>query len=99
MQLLRKRIFRVIKGEGKRRKSGTGRRKPYMGSLSGKLQMWLKRSPGDGSGMFLLKNGNGSLILAAQEQALRTNSVKHSIDTETPLYRLCGDSTETVGAV
>ena len=50
--------------------------------------------------MFLLKNGkNGGLILAAQEQALRTNFVKHSIDTETPLYRLCGDSTETVGAV
>ena len=61
--------------------------------------MWLERSPGDGSGMVFLKNGNGGLILAAQEQALRTNSVKHSIDTETPLYRLCRDSTETVGPV
>ena len=38
------------------------------------------------------------LILAAQEQALRTNSIKHSIDktSETTLCRLCGNSAETV---
>ena len=38
------------------------------------------------------------MILAAQEQALRTNLIKHSIDktSETPLCRLCGYSTETV---
>ena len=38
------------------------------------------------------------MILAAQEQALRTNSVKHSIykSSETPLCRLCGESTEIV---
>ena len=38
------------------------------------------------------------MILAAQEQALRTNSIKHSIDntSETPQCRLRGDSTETV---
>jgi len=38
------------------------------------------------------------LILASQEQALRTNSIKYSIDktSETPLCRLCGESTETV---
>ena len=38
------------------------------------------------------------MILAAQEQALRTNSIKYSIDktSETPLCRLCGDATETV---
>ena len=46
---------------------------------------------------FLKKETEG-LILAAQEQALRTNSVKHSIDktSQTPLCRLCGESTETV---
>ena len=37
-------------------------------------------------------------ILAAQEKALRTNSIKYSIDktSETPLCRLCGAATETV---
>ena len=46
---------------------------------------------------FLKKKTEG-LILAAQEQALRTNSIKHSIDktSETPLCRLCGDCSETV---
>ena len=36
--------------------------------------------------------GTEGLILAAQEQPLRTNSIKYSIDktSETPLYRLCG---------
>ena len=49
-----------------------------------------------------LRNGflkeTEDLILAAQEQALRTNSIKHSIDktSETPLCRLCGNSAETV---
>ena len=44
-----------------------------------------------------LKETEG-LILAAQEQALRTNSIKHSVDktSETPLCRLCGDCSETV---
>ena len=44
---------------------------------------------------FLKKETEG-LILAAQEQALRTNSIKHSIDktSQTPLCRLCGESTE-----
>eukprot|EP00112_Aurelia_sp_Birch-Aquarium-sp1_P014487 Seg3131.2 transcript_id=Seg3131.2/GoldUCD/mRNA.D3Y31 product="hypothetical protein" protein_id=Seg3131.2/GoldUCD/D3Y31 len=48
-----------------------------------------------------LRNGylekETGLILTAQEQALRTNSIKHSTDktSETPLCRLCGDSTET----
>ena len=45
---------------------------------------------------FLKKETEG-LILAAQEQALRTNSIKYSIDktSETPPFRLCGDATET----
>ncbi|XP_063588859.1 uncharacterized protein LOC134766032 [Penaeus indicus] len=51
---------------------------------------WLKNG-------FLKKETEG-LILAAREQALRTNSIKHSIDKTlvTTLCRLCGDSTETV---
>ena len=45
-----------------------------------------------------LKKETESLILAAQEQALRINSIKQSIDktSETPISRLCGQSTETV---
>ena len=44
------------------------------------------------------KKETGGLILAAQEQALRTNWIKYSIGktSETPLCRLCGDATETV---
>ena len=46
---------------------------------------------------FLTKEIEG-FILAAQKQALRTNTIKHSIDTtsETPMCGLCGDPTETV---
>ena len=46
---------------------------------------------------FLKKETEG-FILAAQNQALRTNSIKYSIDktSETPLCRLCGNSAEAV---
>ena len=46
----------------------------------------------------ILKKKKVGLILAAQEQALTTNSIKHSIvkTSETLLCRLCGNSTETV---
>ena len=46
---------------------------------------------------FLKKETEG-LILASQEQALRTNSIKYSIDktSETPLCRLYGDATKRV---
>ena len=46
---------------------------------------------------FLKKETEG-LILATQEPALRTNSIKHSVDktSQTPLCRSCGESTETV---
>ena len=46
---------------------------------------------------FLKKETEG-LNLAAQEQALRTNLIKHGIDktSETPLCRLCRNSTENV---
>lgn len=51
---------------------------------------WLRKE-------FLKKETEG-LILAAQEQALRTNSIKYIVDetSETPLCRLCGDTNETV---
>ena len=47
---------------------------------------------------FFLKKETQDLIFAAQEQGLRTNSGKHSVDkvSETQLYRLCGECTETV---
>ena len=43
-----------------------------------------------------LKTETEGLILAAQEQALRTNSIKHSVDktSQTPLCRLCGEMTK-----
>ena len=45
-----------------------------------------------------LKEETEGLILAAQEQSLRTNSIKYIIDktSETPLCKLCGDATEKV---
>ena len=54
---------------------------------------WLKRGE--------LKRGTESLICAAQGQALRTNSVVHSIDktNTTPLCRLCKEKTESVNHI
>ena len=51
---------------------------------------WLERGE--------LKRGTESLICAAQEQALRTNSVAHIIDktSTTPLCRICKEKTESV---
>ncbi|XP_068708265.1 uncharacterized protein [Montipora foliosa] len=45
-----------------------------------------------------LKKETECFILAAQKQALRTNSIKYSIDktSETPLSRLYGDATEII---
>ena len=45
-----------------------------------------------------LKRETESLLCVAQEQAIRTNSVKYSIDktSETPLWRLCN---QNVGSV
>ena len=41
---------------------------------------------------WIFKKGDRRLELAAQEQALRINSIKHSVDktSQTPLCRLCG---------
>ena len=68
--LYKKIIFRATRGQGKRRKSGVGSKSPS-------LQMWLERSPGNGSGMVFQIGNRG---LDPQEQALRTNSVKHRIE-------------------
>ena len=59
--------------------------------------MKLERSLGWLRNEFLKKETEGS-ILAAQEQALRTNSMMYSIDktSETPLCRFGADATETV---
>ena len=45
-----------------------------------------------------LKMETEGLIPAAQDQVFRTNSIEYSIDktSETPLCRLCGESSETV---
>ena len=44
-----------------------------------------------------LKKETEGLIIAAQDQALRTNAIKHNIDKtgETPLCRLCEEKSET----
>ena len=66
----------------------TGRKKPYMESLLGRRQMQLERCPGDAQEClccclfcFLRREHRArSSLLAALEQALRKNSLKHSID-------------------
>ena len=89
---MKKRISRTTKRGGKRRKSGTGRRTP---ALHGEFVRQTADVAGEDSWRWLrngfLKKETEDLILAAQEQALRTNSIKHSIDktSETPLCRLC----------
>lgn len=57
-----------------------------------KDKIWKWLSKGD------LKVGTEALLCAAQEQAIRTNYVKHKIDrsVESPLCRLCGKRGETV---
>ena len=55
-------------------------------------EMWKWLSKGD------LKAGTEALLCAAQEQAIRTNYIKHHIDrsVDSPLCRLCGKRGETV---
>ena len=67
----------------------TGRKKPYMESLLSRRQMQLERCPGDAQECFCCccffcfsrrEHRARSSLLAALKQALRKNSVKHSID-------------------
>ena len=48
-----------------------------------------------------LKKGTEALIVAAQEQAIRTNYVKHHIDKsrDLPTCRMCGEKGETVNHI
>ena len=57
---------------------------------TGESRRWLKNE--------FLKKNTECMMLAAQEQALRTNSVKFSIykTSDTPLCRFCGINTETI---
>ena len=43
------------------------------------------------------RNAEG-LLTAAQDQAVRTNSIKNRIDKEdvSPMYRLCGEREQTI---
>ena len=58
-----------------------------------KSWLWLKN--GD------LKKGTEALIMAAQEQAIRTNYVKHHVDKsrDSPSCRMCGEMGETVSHI
>ena len=98
---MKKRIFRttLYKRRRKEEKLNNWREKALHGEFS--------RQTSDVAGLRgvlemakngFLKNESRGLIPAAQEQALRANSVKHFIDrtSETPRCRLCGESTETV---
>mgnify|MGYP001794331983 CR=1 FL=1 len=72
----KKKTFRTVRGERKKRELSSGWRKPYTESLFNKYQTllwgeswrWLRNG--------FLKNETESLILAAQEEALRTNLIQ-----------------------
>ena len=55
-----------------------------------KLWLWLNSRD--------LKKGTEALLMAAQEQAIRTNDVKHHIDKsrDSPTCRLCSEKGETM---
>ena len=44
---------------------------------------------------FLKKETEG-MLMAAQDQALRTNSIKSKVDSVSPVCRLCGEREETI---
>ena len=94
-----KKIFRTTRGEGKRRKLRTGRKKALHGEFS------LQTSDVSGEESWLemaqecfVKEGKRRLYPRRTRASFKNNSVKHSINKtpETSLGRLCGDSTETV---
>ena len=48
-----------------------------------------------------IKKETEGLLTAAQDQAIRTNSIKNRIDKEdvSPMCRICGEREETIGHV
>ena len=60
-----------------------------------RTKSWLWLQNGD------LKKGTEALLMAAQEQAIRTNYVKHHIDKsrDSPTCRMCGEKGETVSHI
>ncbi len=67
----------------------------FVKEMSGKVDQdktWQWLAKGD------LKVGTEALLCAAQEQAIRTNYVKHHVDksNDSPLCRLCGKRGETI---
>ena len=63
--------------------------------IADKKKSWLWLKNGD------LKKGTEALIMAAQEQVIRTNCVKHHIDNsrDSPTCRMCGEKGETVNHI
>ena len=94
-----KKIFRTTRGEGKRRKLRTGRKKALheefslqTSDVSGE-ESWLEMAQ-----ECFVKEGKRRLYPRCTRASFKNNSVKHSINKtpETSLGRLCGDSSETV---
>ena len=95
-------MLKIIRRGNKRKKSGSGRQAFI---LHGEFVRQTAKVMGEDTWRWLrngfLKKETEGLILAAQEQALRTNAIKYNIDktSETSLCRMCGDTTETVGHI
>ena len=90
-------ILKKTKGDLLETKSGNLKRKKLRGVFFKNTEFrdeqtwnWLRK--GD------LKKATEGTIMAAQEQAIRTRSIRHRIDNEniSPLCRLCGERDETV---
>ena len=62
----------------------------FLKASTERTSQWLNREH--------LKKETEAMVCAAQEQALRVNSIKHHTDGQgtSPMCRLCGESSETV---
>ena len=97
--MFKKRVSRTLRRGVKKRKLKNWKEKALHGEFVQQISgvageetwSWLRNR-------FLKKETEGMILAAHQDQALRTNSIKFSIDktSETPLCSLCGESAETV---